>query len=63
MGSGGECFTASSDLIRRSHIKNIVDLPCGYTPRGLELMESGSVYHGLDLPAVIRVMDRDQAEG
>ena len=49
-------FTASSNLIRGSRIKNIVDLPCGYTPRGLEFAQSGRIYHGFDLPAVIEVM-------
>ena len=49
-------FRASSNLYRRSNIKNLVDLPCGYTPRGLELAQEGTSYHGFDLPAVIHSM-------
>ena len=31
-----------------------VDLPCGYTPRGIEFARKGLPYYGLDLPVVIR---------
>ena len=33
--------------------RTIVDLPCGYTPRGIQLAGSGMNYVGLDLPATI----------
>jgi len=49
-------FKASSNLFRSSRIKNMVDLPCGYTPRGLDLAQRGISYHGCDLPAVIHSM-------
>ncbi len=49
-------FTASSNLFLRSGFKNIIDLPCGYTPRGLQFARQGIPYWGLDLPAVIQVM-------
>ena len=32
----------------------LVDLPCGYTPRGIAFARKGLPYYGLDLPAVIR---------
>lgn len=32
----------------------LVDLPCGYTPRGLAFARKGLPYYGLDLPVVIR---------
>ncbi len=50
-------FTASTGLIRSSRIGTAVDLPCGYTPRGLQFSQSGTAYYGLDLPAVIGAMD------
>ena len=31
-----------------------VDLPCGYTPRGIAFARKGLPYYGLDLPVVIR---------
>ena len=50
-------FTASSNLFLRSGLRNILDLPCGYTPRGLQFARRGIPYYGFDLPAVIQVMD------
>lgn len=35
---------------------NIVDLPCGYTPRGMSVTSQGKRYFGLDLPIVINEM-------
>lgn len=32
----------------------LVDLPCGYTPRGIAFARKGLPYYGLDLPVVIR---------
>ena len=34
----------------------MVDLPCGYTARGVKLTKSGIDYYGFDLPAVIDAM-------
>ncbi len=50
-------FTASSNLFLQSGYRNILDLPCGYTPRGLQFARKGIPYHGFDLPAVIQVME------
>ncbi len=38
--------------------KNVLDLACGYTPRGKYLINNGYNYIGGDLPAVTEVMDR-----
>lgn len=38
-------FTASSNLIRSRQAKVIIDLPCGYTPRGLRLARGESLYN------------------
>ena len=46
-------FASSSNLILKSGIKNVMDMPCGYTPRGVKFSRSGLRYFGLDLPAVI----------
>ena len=32
----------------------LVDLPCGYTPRGISFAKKGLPYYGLDLPVVVR---------
>ncbi len=34
----------------------VVDLPCGYTARGIKMSRQGRSYHGFDLPAVIDVI-------
>ena len=36
----------------------IVDLPCGYTPRGLQVSQKNRRYIGLDLPATISEMEQ-----
>ena len=36
----------------------IVDLPCGYTPRGLQISQKNRRYIGLDLPATISEMEQ-----
>ena len=45
-------FAAANRFILESGCGQIVDLPCGYTPRGIKLADSGIRYFGLDLPAV-----------
>ena len=45
-------FAASNEYIRKSGFSHIVDLPCGYTPRGIKFADTGIWYYGLDLPAV-----------
>lgn len=49
-------FKASSNLILSSPMKEVLDLPCGYTPRGGQLSRSGIRYYGLDLPIVAQAM-------
>ncbi len=48
-------FEATENYFRRSGFNQLVDLPCGYTSRGLRLAESGKGfrYYGCDIPAVI----------
>ena len=36
--------------------RTIVDLPCGYTARGIKMSNSGRNYYGFDLPAVIETI-------
>ncbi len=43
-------------LAERFGKANIVDLPCGYTPRGMSVTKHGKRYFGLDLPIVISEM-------
>ena len=46
-------FQAMNCLIDRMADRQIVDLPCGYTSRGIRLSRQGRTYYGFDLPAVI----------
>ena len=50
-------FQAMNRLIGRMADRQIADLPCGYTSRGIRLSREGRTYIGLDLPAVIDAMD------
>ena len=38
--------------------RNVLDLACGYTPRGRYLLDAGCHYVGGDLPAVVEVMNQ-----
>ena len=49
-------FNTTNKMIADMGIKQVVDLPCGYTPRGIKLAKSGVKYFGFDLPAVADVM-------
>jgi len=49
-------FFSCNNLIISSGVKNVLDLPCGYTARGIKLAKSGINYIGTDLPAVIDAM-------
>ena len=49
-------FFSSNNFIKASGAGTVVDLPCGYTARGIKLAKSGIRYYGLDLPAVIDAM-------
>ena len=46
-------FQAMNRLIESRKDRQIADLPCGYTARGIRMSRQGRVYYGLDLPAVI----------
>ena len=46
-------FFSANNYIKASGAGTVVDLPCGYTARGIKLSKSGIDYYGLDLPAVI----------
>jgi len=46
-------FQAMNRLIESRKDRQIADLPCGYTARGIRLSRQGRIYYGLDLPAVI----------
>ncbi len=45
-------FSATNKLIIESKPTQVMDLPCGYTPRGIKLADTGIRYFGMDLPAV-----------
>ena len=49
-------FQAMNRLIEQRADRQIVDLPCGYTSRGIRLSRQGRTYYGFDLPAVIDAM-------
>ena len=49
-------FKSMNRLIERREDCVIVDLPCGYTSRGIRLSRQGRTYFGCDLPAVADAM-------
>ncbi len=49
-------FQAMNRLIEQMEDRQIVDLPCGYTSRGIRMSRQGRTYFGFDLPAVIDAM-------
>lgn len=50
-------FFSSNNFITESGTRQLVDLPCGYTARGIKLAKSGIRYFGMDLPAVISELE------
>ncbi len=46
-------YRTMGEMEKAAGCRTIVDLPCGYTPRGIQLAGSGMDYVGLDLPATI----------
>ena len=46
-------FQLVNNLIQAFSDRTVVDLPCGYTARGIKMSRQGRVYYGFDLPAVI----------
>ena len=49
-------FQTVNKLIETFSDRVVVDLPCGYTARGIKMSHQGRIYHGFDLPAVIDVI-------
>ena len=49
-------FQTVNKLIETLPDRIVVDLPCGYTSRGIKMSHQGRTYHGFDLPAVIDVI-------
>ena len=45
-------FQIVNNLTRSFSDRSVVDLPCGYTARGIKMSRQGRVYYGFDLPAV-----------
>ena len=41
-----------NNLIKSFSDRTVVDLPCGYTARGIKMSRQGRTYYGFDLPAV-----------
>ena len=46
-------YVALNRTIEESGYRNLMDLPCGYTPKVFEFTAKGMSYNGCDLPAVI----------
>ena len=46
-------FQSMNRLVEHLNDRRVVDLPCGYTSRGIRLSRQGRIYFGFDLPAVI----------
>lgn len=46
-------YFMTNEMIRGYEFTNVIELPCGYTPRGLLLANEGYKYVGLDYPIVI----------
>lgn len=49
-------FHSVNRLIASMQDRTVVDLPCGYTARGIKMSHVGREYYGFDLPAVIDSM-------
>lgn len=49
-------FHSVNRLIASMQDRTVVDLPCGYTARGIKMSHDGREYYGFDLPVVIDSM-------
>jgi anti-anti-sigma factor len=45
-------YTSVNYYVRNSGCKNVLDIACGYSPRGMQLAKEGYHYVGADLPVV-----------
>ncbi len=50
-------YEAVNRLVRQFGNKNILDLACGFSPRGIEMVSEGYIYHGGDLQMVVPVIE------
>ena len=50
-------FECSNKLIENLGYRFVLDIPCGYTSRGLKLARKDIRYYGCDLPAVIDAVE------
>ena len=50
-------FQIVNNLIKSFSDRIVVDLPCGYTARGIKMSRQGRTYYGFDLPAVTEDID------
>lgn len=50
-------FLCSNKFIEDLGYRNVLDIPCGYTSRGLKLAKKDIRYFGCDLPAVIEAVE------
>ena len=55
-------FSGVNRLISSRADRVVVDLPCGFTSRGIKMSREGRTYHGFDLPVVIDTMASLMAE-
>ncbi len=51
-------FHSTNNFIKEKGAKQVMDLPCGYTARGLKFAKTDINYFGMDLPAVIDAMTK-----
>ena len=49
-------FHSVNRLLSSRPDRTIIDLPCGYTARGIKMSHMGRNYYGFDLPAVIDII-------
>lgn len=50
-------YTSVNYYVEKSGCKNILDIACGYSPRGLKFAKQGYHYVGADLPVVAEEME------
>ena len=50
-------YTALNEYIEKNGYKNVVDLGCGVSPRGIMMARKGINYVGIELPAVAEAVD------
>ena len=51
-------YSCINSVVMERGFKNIMDIACGYSPRGLKMSEEGINYIGCDLPIVVEELRR-----